>query len=124
MDIRFLVRLADGGGRNLVAPEGLSDIFHTPHGYAGQVHFNKSFFHTALPAAIPLNNGRLKGNLFELRHLEGDISGSGGEITVVVAVSVALALLVALVPGRLGQLPCFGLQQLVEGFLYTASSVP
>ena len=34
--------------------------------------------------------------------------------------AVALALLIALVPGRLGQLLRLGLQQLVEGFLHTA----
>ena len=33
----------------------------------------------------------------------------------------ALTLLIALVPGSLGQFFCFGLQKLVEGFSYTAS---
>ena len=37
------------------------------------------------------------------------------------AAAIALALLIALVPGRLGQFLCLGLQQFVEGFLYTAS---
>ena len=37
------------------------------------------------------------------------------------AAAVALTLLVALVPGRLGQFFRLGLQQLVEGFLYAAS---
>lgn len=37
------------------------------------------------------------------------------------AAAVALALLVTLVPRRLGQLLCFGLQQLVERFFYTST---
>ena len=37
------------------------------------------------------------------------------------AAPVSLALLITLVPGRLGQLLCLGLQQFVEGFLYAAS---
>ena len=37
------------------------------------------------------------------------------------AAAVALALFIALVPGCLGQLFCFGLQQFVEGFLYASA---
>ena len=102
VDIRFLIQLTDGGGRDLAAPQGLGDVLHTPDGYTCQVHFNKSLFHTALPAAIPFNDGSFKGYSFELRYLESDIPGSGGKVTVVVAAAVALALLVTLVPGRLG----------------------
>src|SRR5699024_10485871 len=77
--------------------------------------------HAAFTAAIPFDNSSFKGDPLELGPLEGDVSGSGGEITVVVPAAVALALLAALVPGRLGQLLCLGLQKLVEGFLYAAS---
>ena len=70
---------------------------------------------------IPLNNSRLKGDSLELRHFEGDIPGSGGEAAVVVTAAIALALLIALVPSRLGQLLSLGLQQLVEGFLYASA---
>ena len=52
------------------------------------------------------------------KHLEGDIPGSGGEVSAVVAATVALALLITVVPGRLGQFLRLSLQQLVEGFLY------
>ena len=99
MDIRFLIQLTDGGGGDLDAPEGLSNVLHMPDGYAGQVHLNQSLFHTALPAAIPLNDGTLRGDSLELGYLEGDISGSGGEVVVVVSTVVAQALLVTLVPG-------------------------
>ena len=113
MDIRFLVKFTDCGGRDLATPEGLGDVLHTPDGYAGQVHLNESLFHAALPEAVSLNNGSLEGDPLELGHLEGDISGSSGEVAVVVAAAVALALLISLVPGSLGQLLRLGLQQLV-----------
>ena len=50
-----------------------------------------------------------------------DFPGSSGEAAAVVAAAAALALLVALVPGCLGQLLRLGLRQLVERFLYAAS---
>ena len=99
---QLMAEIGDGGGRDLAAPQGLGDVLHTPDGYTGQVHLNESLFHAALPAAIPLNNGSFKGDSLELRYLESDIPGSGGEVAVVVAATVALALLIALVPGRLG----------------------
>ena len=88
VDIRFLVQLTDGGGRDLAAPESLGDVLHTPDGYAGQVHLSESLFPTALPAAIPLNDGSLKGDSLELGYLESDIPGSGGEVAVVVPATV------------------------------------
>ena len=53
--------------------------------------------------------------------LEGDIPGSGGGVAVVVTAAVALALFIAHVPGCLGQFLRFGLQQLIERFLYAAT---
>ena len=59
-----------------------------------------------------------RGNPLEFGNLEGDISRSGGEISAIVAAAIALALLIAFIPGSLGQFLSLGLQQLVEGFLY------
>ena len=70
-----------------------------------QVHLNESRFYAALPAAIPPDDGRLKGDPLELRHLEGDIPRNGGEVAVVVAAVVALTLLVTLIPTSLPQPP-------------------
>ena len=81
----------------------------TPAGYI----FNESFFHTALPAAIPLYERCFKGDPLEPGHLEGDISGGCNKVPAVVAAVVTLPLLIALVPGRLCQLFCFGIQQFV-----------
>lgn len=83
------------------------------------IHLNESLSRAAFTAAIPLNDCSLKGDALELGHLEGDISGSGGEIAVVVAAAIPLTLLITLIPGSLGQL--VGLQQFVERLLYTAS---
>ena len=103
MDIRFLVQLADGGGRHLAAPQSLGNVLHASDGYICQVHLNESFFHTALPTAIPLNDSGFKGDPFELENLEGNIPRSGGEVPAVVAAAIALPLFIALVPGRLDQ---------------------
>ena len=65
--------------------------------------------------------GGLKGDSFELRHLKGDVPGSAGEITVVVADAISLALLIALVPGSLGQLFRLSIQQLIKSFFYAVS---
>ena len=73
VDIRLLVQLADGGRRHLAAPQSLGNILHAPDGYACQVHLNEGFFHAALPAAIPLNDGGFKGDPLELGYLERDI---------------------------------------------------
>ena len=121
VDIRFLVQLADGGRRHLAAPQSLGNILHTPDGYACQVHLNESFFHTTFPAAVPLNNGGLKRDPFELGHLESNVSGSGGEVPAIVAAAITLPLLIALVPGSLGQLLRLGFQQFIERFLHAAS---
>ena len=118
VDIRFLIQLADGGRRHLASPQSLGNILYAPDRHACQVHLNEGFLHAALPAAIPLNDGGLEGDPFELGYLEGNIPGSGGKIAAVVAAAVSLALLITLVPGRLGQLLSLSLQQLVESFLY------
>ena len=55
IDIGFLVQFTNGGRRYLAAPQSLGNIFYPVHRYVCQVHFNKGFFHTALPAAIEFN---------------------------------------------------------------------
>ena len=85
------------------------------------IHLNESLSRAAFTAAIPLNDCSLKGDALELGHLEGDISGSGGEIAVVVAAAVALAGLIAFVAGSLGQLLRFLLQQLIQCFFDAAT---
>ena len=44
------------------------------------VHLDEGLLHAALPAAIPLNDGSLKGDPLELGHLECDIPRSGGKV--------------------------------------------
>jgi len=85
VDIGFLVQLTDGGRRYLAAPQGLSNILHTAHRDAGEVHLNEGFLHTALPAAIPLNDGCFERDTFEARYMERDVSGGSGKVPVIVA---------------------------------------
>ena len=60
VDIRFLIQLTNGGGRDFTAPQGLSDILYTPDRYACQIPFNERFFHAAFTATVPLNDGGFK----------------------------------------------------------------
>ena len=53
VDVGFLVQLADGGGRDLAAPQRLGDVLHPAYGDARQVHLDERLLHAALPAAIP-----------------------------------------------------------------------
>ena len=68
VDIGFFGQLTNGGWRNFAVPQGFCDVLHAPHRYFGKVHLNKSFFHAALTASIPLNNSSLKRNAFEFGH--------------------------------------------------------
>mgnify|MGYP007116382034 CR=1 FL=1 len=54
--------------------------------------------------------------------MERDISGGGGKVPVIVSAAVALAGLIALVAGSLGQLLCLLFQQFIQRFFYTAAN--
>ena len=53
--------------------------------------------------------------------MERDVSGGSGKVPVIVAAAVALAGLVALVAGCLGQLLCLLLQQFIQRFFHAAA---
>ena len=74
MNIGLFVKLANGGGRHLGTPQSFGDVLHTTHRNTGKVHLNESFLYTALPAAIPLNDGCLKGNTFKAWYMKCDVS--------------------------------------------------
>ena len=95
VNISFLVQLADGGGRNLAAPQRLRDVLHPAHGNARQVHLDERLLHAALPAAIPLDDGCLEGHAFEPRHVERNVTGGRGEIAVIVAAMVFIAAVIS-----------------------------
>ena len=79
MDVGFLVQLADGGGRNLAAPQCLRDVLHPAYGDARQIHLDECLLYAALPAAIPLDDGGFEGYTLEPRHMERDVTGGRGE---------------------------------------------
>jgi len=122
VDVGFLVQLADGGRRDLAAPQRLGDVLHTAHGDACQVHLDEGFLHAALPAAIPLDDGRLEGYALEPGDVERNVTGGRGEVAVIVAAAVALTGLVALIAGRLRQRLRLLFQQLVQRLLHAAAN--
>ena len=95
VDVGFLVQLTDGSGRNLAAPQRLRDVLHPAHRDACQVHFNQSFLHTALPAAIPLDDSSLEGYALEPGYMERDVAGGRGEAAVIVAAMVFIAAVIS-----------------------------
>ena len=56
----LLIQVADGTRTVTAVSERFGNIFDLPDGYSGQIHFHKRFFHRTSPAAITLDNGRLK----------------------------------------------------------------
>ena len=50
---------------------------------ACQVHLDEGLLHAALPAAIPLDDGRLEGYALEPGHMERDVAGGRGEVAVI-----------------------------------------
>ena len=101
VNVGFLVQFADGGGRDLAAPQCLRDVLHPAHGDARQVHLDERLLHAALPAAIPLNDGRLEGYALEAWHMERDVARGGGKVPVIVTAAVTLTGLAALIARRL-----------------------
>lgn len=54
--------------------------------------------------------------------MERDVSGGGGKVPIIVAAAVALAGLITLVTGSLGQLLCLLFQQFIQRFFDAASN--
>ena len=103
VNVGFLVQFADGGGRDLAAPQCLRDVLHPAHGDACQIHLDEGFLHAALPAAIPLDDGSFEGYALEPGDVERNVTGGRGKAAVIVTAAVALTGLAALVAGGLGQ---------------------
>lgn len=76
----------------LAAPEGLGDVLYPADRYTGQVHLDEGFFHTALPAAVTLDDGCLEGNTFQPGHMKGHVPGGGSQLSVIVAASITLSI--------------------------------
>ena len=84
-------------------------------------HLNEGLLHAALSAAIPFDDGRLERYALEPGHMECDVAGGRGEISVIVSAAVALTDLAALVAGGLRQRLRLLFQQLVQRFFYAAA---
>lgn len=72
------------------------------------MHLNERFLRAAFTTSISLDDSSFKRDSLDFGHLQSNISGSGGEITVVVVAIVTLLLLITLIPGSLCEFLCFG----------------
>ena len=84
VDICLLVQFTNGRGRYLAAPKSFRNVLYSADGYSSQVHLDEGLLHTALSAAVPLDNSSFKGYPLELGHLECDIPRSSSKITAIV----------------------------------------
>ena len=75
MNVGFLVQFADGGRRDLAAPQRLGDVLHAAYGDARQVHLDEGLLHAARPAAIPFDDGGLEGHALESGDVERNVAG-------------------------------------------------
>ena len=69
------------GRRGLRSPEGFRYILHPVYRDSCQIHLYERFLHTAFPPAVPLYDGRLKGNTLEARHIQSDIARGRGKVS-------------------------------------------
>lgn len=96
-----MAHTANNSRRHFVALQCLGDSIHPAYHDTGKVDFDERPLHAALPAAIPLDDGRLKRNAHEAGHMERDISGGDSKVAVVMVTTIAPACLVAFVADRL-----------------------
>ena len=79
--VSLLVEVTDRSWRYLGSSKSFCDILHAADGYPGQIHFDQGFFDGAFPAFIAFDDGCLKLDTFQFRHLSFHLSCSGGEAT-------------------------------------------
>ena len=96
------------------APQRLGDVLHPPDRNARQIHLDQRFLDRALPPAVALNNGRLKGLAPQLRNLEVDLAGAGLQRPFIAASSGILPGLAALVTSCAAKLVSLSIQHRVQ----------
>ena len=87
---RLLVEVRDRRCRHARAPEDLGYVLDPPGGDAGQVHLDHGLLDGGLAPLVALDDRRCEPHALELRHLERDLAGRGGEVPLVVAGAVRL----------------------------------
>ena len=87
---RLPVEVGDGAGGHGRSPEEFGDVLDSPGRDAREVHLDDGLLDRGLAPAVALDDGRLEGCAAQLRHVELDLSGSGDELSRIVAVAVCL----------------------------------
>lgn len=63
----IFIQIADGFRSELCSQQSLRGIFDPADRNASQIHFNNSIFHGGFPAAVTLDDGGLKGRIFQFQ---------------------------------------------------------
>ena len=73
-------------GRHPVTPQQLADVVDLPGGHAGQVHVDQGLLDALLPAPVSFDHRGLEYRALQLRHLDLEPAGLGGQTAFVVCV--------------------------------------
>ena len=118
---RLLVEVRDRRCRHARAPEDLGYVLDPPGGDAGQVHLDHGLLDGGLAPLVALDDRRCEPHALELRHLERDLAGRGGEVPLVVAGAVRLPACRPLVAAGLDEVVGLLLEKRVDGVLDCSS---
>ena len=119
VDIRIdaLELVAQGLRGHAVAPQEPADIIDLAGGDAGQVHVDQGLLDALLTPTVSFDHGRLEHRALEFRHFQAHFAGLDGQVALVVAGPVRLAVPAALVARGAGDLVGLGVEHRVQGLL-------
>src|SRR5215469_1581251 len=117
-------RLPHGRGRHPRAPQRLGDVLDPAHRYPCQTHLDQRLLDRALAPPVALDNRRLEGLRPKLRDLQPYLAGLGLQLALIVARARVPTRLAALIPLRIAQPICLGIEQGVQRFLHAPSHDP
>src|SRR5262249_11658053 len=105
-------------GRHARPPHCLRDVLDPAPRHPGQIHLDQRLLHRALAPPIALDDSRLERLLAQLRHPQPYLASLGLQPALVVASAAIATRLAALIPLRIAQPICLGIEQGVQRFLH------
>src|SRR5215467_11951851 len=116
--VDLLVQVRHRRGRHPRPPQCLRDVLDPAHRHPGQIHLDQRLLHRALAPPIALDDSRLERLLAQLRYPQPYLASLGLQAALVVASAGIATRLAALIPLRIAQPICLGIEQGVQRFLH------
>ena len=111
---RLVVEVGNGARRHAGAPQNLAYVLDAPGGHAGEVHLDDGLPGAGLAPAVALDHGRLERGAAKLGHVELHLARRRGQLSLVAARPVGLAVGRALVALGVHELVGLFLEELVD----------